>query len=166
MRYYAREYGQDEELWAVTGLIHDFDYEEHPTADEHPLAGAAILEQLGWPEEIIEAVKGHATYLNVPRTSLMAKTLFAVDELTGLVTAAALVRPSKSILDLEAKSVTKKWKDKAFARGGKRAELELGRQELGVERREGITKVIAALHKSPVISILSGRWRRSSCEPC
>ncbi len=147
MRYYAREYGQDEELWAVTGLIHDFDYEEHPTADEHPLAGAAILEQLGWPEEIIEAVKGHATYLNVPRTSLMAKTLFAVDELTGLVTAAALVRPSKSILDLEAKSVTKKWKDKAFARGVNRADIELGMQELGVERNEHITKVIAALRQ-------------------
>ncbi len=147
MRYYAREYGQDEELWAITGLIHDFDYEEHPTADEHPLAGVAILEQLEWPEEIIEAVKGHATYLNVPRTSLMAKTLFAVDELTGLVTAAALVRPTKSILDLEAKSVTKKWKDKAFARGVNRADIELGMQELGVERDQHIAKVIAALRQ-------------------
>ncbi|MGI6367269.1 MAG: HDIG domain-containing metalloprotein [Anaerolineae bacterium] len=145
MRYYAGVFGEDQELWAVTGLIHDVDYEEHPTAEEHPLAGVALLQELGWPEEIVDAVKGHALYLNVPRETLMAKTLFAVDELTGLVTAAALVRPSKSILDLEAKSVTKKWKDKAFARGVNREDIELGMAELGVERAEHITRVIAAL---------------------
>ena len=156
MRYYARFFGEDEELWAVTGLIHDFDYEEHPTADEHPLAGVAMLEELDWPVEIIEAVKGHATYLNVPRATLMAKTLFAVDELTGLVSAAALVRPSKSVLDLEVSSVTKKWKDKAFARGVNRADIELGMQELGVERAEHITRVIAALREAATELDLAG----------
>jgi len=156
MRYHARLYGEDEELWAVTGLIHDFDYEEHPTAEEHPLAGVGILEELGWPEEIIEAVKGHATYLDVPRTTLMAKTLFAVDELTGLISAAALVRPSKSVLDLEPGSVTKKWKDRAFARGVNRADIELGMQELGVERSLHIANVIAAMREVAAELDLSG----------
>jgi len=145
MRTYARKFGEDEELWGITGLIHDFDYEEHPTAEEHPMAGVRILESLGWPEEIIEAVKGHATYLGVPRTSLMAKTLFAVDELTGLIIACALVRPSKSVMDLKPRSVVKKWKDKAFARGVNRGDIELGMQELGVERSEHIATVIEAL---------------------
>jgi putative nucleotidyltransferase with HDIG domain len=147
MRFHAALFGEDQDLWGITGLIHDFDYEEHPTADEHPLAGVAILEERGWPTEVIEAVKGHATYLDVPRATLMAKTLFAVDELTGLVSAAALVRPSKSVLDLEASSVTKKWKDKAFARGVNRADIELGMQELGVERAEHIAHVIAAMRE-------------------
>jgi putative nucleotidyltransferase with HDIG domain len=147
MRYHAALFGEDQELWGATGLIHDFDYEEHPTADEHPLAGVAILEERGWPTEVIEAVMGHATYLNVPRVTLMSKTLFAVDELTGLVSAAALVRPSKSVLDLETSSVTKKWKDKAFARGVNRADIELGMQELGVERAEHIARVVAAMRQ-------------------
>jgi putative nucleotidyltransferase with HDIG domain len=145
MRAYARHYGEDEELWAATGLIHDFDYEQHPTADEHPLAGVAILEERGWPEEVIEAIKGHATYLNVPRNTLMAKTLFAVDELTGLVTACVLVRPDRSIASLEVKSVRKKWKDKAFARGVNREDIELGVAELGVELSAHIGVVIEAL---------------------
>ncbi len=147
MRYYARHYGEDEELWGVTGLIHDLDYEKHPTADEHPMAGVAILEEADWPTEIIEAVKGHATYLNVPRETMMAKTLFAVDELTGLIIACALVRPSKSVNDLKASSVRKKWKDKAFARGVNREDIELGMQELGVDRNTHITHVIAALRE-------------------
>ena len=145
MRAYAIKYGEDEELWGITGLIHDFDYEEHPTAEEHPLAGVAILEELGWPEEIIEAIKGHATYLNVPRESMMAKTLFAVDELTGLISAATLVRPGKDIGTLKVKSVVKKWKDKAFARGVNRQDIELGMAELGVERNEHIGLVIEAM---------------------
>ena len=145
MRAYARQYGEDEELWAATGLIHDFDYEQHPTADEHPLAGVAILEERGWPEEVIEAIKGHATYLNVPRSTLMAKTLFAVDELTGLVTACVLVRPDRSIASLEVKSVRKKWKDKAFARGVNREDIELGVAELGVELSAHVGVVIEAL---------------------
>jgi len=152
MRAYARHFGEDEELWAVTGLIHDFDYEQHPTADEHPLAGCAILAAAGWPEEIITAVKGHAVYLDVPRDTLMAKTLFAVDELTGLVTACALVRPSKSIFDLTPKSVKGKWKDKAFARGVNRDDIELGMEELGVDRTEHIAFVIEAL--KPIASEL------------
>ena len=142
---YAAKYGQDPELWGITGLIHDFDYEEHPTAEEHPLAGVAILEELDWPEEIIEAVKGHATYLDVPRASLMSRALFAVDELTGLVIACALVRPSKSVMDLKVKSVRKKWRDKAFARGVNRGDIELGMSELGVDRNEHIALVIEAL---------------------
>ncbi len=145
MRAYARHYGEDEDLWGVTGLIHDFDYEEHPTADEHPMAGVAIMEEQGWPSEIIEAVKGHATYLNVPRTSLMAKSLFAVDELTGLISACTLVRPGKDIATLKVKSVKKKWKDKSFARGVNRADIELGSQELGVDLSEHIGFVIEAL---------------------
>ncbi|MHB0858644.1 MAG: HDIG domain-containing metalloprotein [Anaerolineae bacterium] len=145
MRAYALKYGEDEELWAVTGLVHDVDYEKHPTLDEHPLAGVAILEGLGWPDEIIEAIKGHATYLNVPRRTMMAKTLFAVDELTGFVVACALVRPDKSIAGLESKSVRKKWKDKAFARAVNREDMELGATELAVPLEEHIAFVIEAL---------------------
>jgi putative nucleotidyltransferase with HDIG domain len=161
MRAYARQFGEDEELWGVTGLIHDFDYEQHPTAEEHPLAGCAILEEQGWPEEVIAAIKGHATYLNVPRESLMAKTLFAVDELTGLVTACALVRPSKSLDDLKAKSVKGKWNDKAFARGVNREDIELGMQELGVDRTEHITAVIEALKTIAAELELDGRLASS-----
>jgi len=145
MRAYARHYGEDEDVWGITGLIHDFDYEQHPTADEHPMAGVAILTERGWPEEILEAVKGHATYLNVPRTSLMAKTLFAVDELTGFLVACTLVRPDKNIASLKVKSVRKKWKDKAFARGVNRSDIELGAQELGVDLSDHIGFVIEAL---------------------
>lgn len=162
MRAYARHFGEDEELWAVTGLIHDFDYEQHPTAEEHPLAGCEILATAGWPEEIITAVKGHATYLNVPRESLMAKTLFAVDELTGLVIACALVRPSKSLADLKAKSVTKKWNDKGFARGVNRDDIELGMAELGVDRPQHVAFVIEALKPISAELELDGRLAGAS----
>jgi len=145
MRAYAKKYEQDEELWAVTGLIHDFDYEEHPTADEHPWSGAKMLEDLGWPADVVKAVLAHGTYTNTPRDTLMAKALFAVDELTGLITACALVRPSKSIMDLKPKSVRKKWKDKGFARGVSREDIELGMSELGVESNAHIAFVIEAL---------------------
>lgn len=145
MRAYARRFGEDEELWAATGLIHDFDYEQHPTLDEHPAVGAAILREIGWPEEIVEAVEGHAPFLGVPRTSNMAKTLFAVDELTGLITAVALVRPSKSILDVKLKSVKKKWKDAAFARGVNREDIEQGAAELVVDLNEHIALVLSAM---------------------
>ncbi|MHB1293819.1 MAG: HDIG domain-containing metalloprotein [Anaerolineae bacterium] len=145
MRAYARRFDGEEELWAVTGLVHDVDYEKHPTLDEHPLAGVAMLQELGWPEEILEAIKGHATYLNVPRRTMMAKALFAVDELTGFVAACALVRPDKSIAGLEAKSVKKKWKDKAFARAVNREDMELGATELGLTLEEHIAFVIEAL---------------------
>lgn len=145
MRAYARHYGEDEELWGVTGLIHDFDYEQHPTLDEHPMAGVTILQQRGWPEEIVRAVAGHGTHLGIPRDTLMAKALFAVDELTGLIAACVLVRPDKSIHNLKASSVRKKWKDRAFARGVDRADIEQGAAELGVDLGEHITLVIEAL---------------------
>jgi len=145
MRAYARKFGEPEELWAITGLIHDFDYEQHPTAEEHPAFGVAVLRQLGWPEEIAVAVEGHAPYLGVPRSSMMARALFAVDELTGLIVAVALVRPSKSILDVKVKSVKKKWKDSAFARGVTRSDIELGAEELGVELGEHIALVLEAM---------------------
>jgi len=145
MRAYAAHYGEDTELWGVTGLIHDFDYEEHPTLDEHPMVGAGILKDLGWPEEVVRAVLSHGLETGVPRDTLMSKALFAVDELTGLVAACALVRPDKSILSLAPRSVRKKWKDKAFARGVNRADIELGATELGVDLNEHIAFVIDAL---------------------
>ena len=148
MRAYARHYGEDEELWAVTGLIHDFDYEQHPTAEEHPLAGVAILEGLGWPSDVIEAIKGHATYLDVPRRTKLAQTLFAVDELTGLIVACTLVRPDKSIHRLEVSSVRKKWNNQGFARGVNRQDIELGAAELGVDLNEHIGLVIVAMQSA------------------
>ena len=145
MRAYAVKLGGDVELWGVTGLIHDVDYEQHPTADEHPLAGAKMLEELGWPEEIIVAIKGHATYLGVPRDTPMSRALFAVDELTGFIAACALVRPDKSIHSLKARSVRKKWKDKAFARAVSREDIEQGAAELGAELEDHIGFVIEAM---------------------
>lgn len=151
MRAYAREYGEDEELWGLAGLLHDFDYEKHPNPraeedpNEHPLFGTQILEAEGYPESVIYAIKTHAEYLNLPRESRMDKTLFAVDELSGLVTAAALVRPDKSIHNLEAKSVRKKMKDKAFARGVNRDDVVNGAAELGVDLDTHIDFVIRAM---------------------
>ena len=145
MRAYAKRFDADEEFWAVTGLIHDFDYEQHPTPQEHPITGVRILQSLGWPAEIVNAVAAHGWNLDAPRDTLMAKCLFAVDELTGFVAACALVRPSKSILDLTAPSVRKKWKDKAFARNVSREDMEQGAAELGIALDEHIAFVIAAL---------------------
>jgi putative nucleotidyltransferase with HDIG domain len=153
MRAYARAYGEDEEMWGMAGLLHDFDYEQHPnpnaTADpnEHPLFGAQILENQGYPEAVIYAIKTHADYLNLPRENRMDKTLFAVDELTGLITAAALVRPDKSLHNLEARSVRKKMKDKAFARGVNRDDVINGAQDLGVDLDEHIAFVIEAMRQ-------------------
>ncbi|HEY5119196.1 MAG TPA: HDIG domain-containing metalloprotein [Anaerolineales bacterium] len=145
MRFYARKYGEDEELWGVVGLLHDFDWEIHPDLERHPQAGAAILRQRGVPEDIIRAVLSHADHTGVPRESRMEKALFACDELTGLITAVALVRPSRSLADLTASSVKKKWKDKAFAAGAKREEIERGAQELGVDLWEHVDNVILAM---------------------
>jgi len=145
MRAYARKFGEDEELWGVVGLIHDLDYEEHPVLGEHPFFGAKMLEELGWPPEIVKAVLSHATYGGVERETPMEKALFAVDELTGLVAAVALVRPSKNIADVEVKSVRNKWKDKAFARAVNRQEIEEGAAELGVELNDHIATVIESL---------------------
>ena len=137
MRAYAGHFGEDTERWGLTGLMHDFDYERWPNAahsatDEHPAAGVRLLRERGYPEDVLEAILGHASYSGVPRVSRMAKTLFAVDELTGLITATALVRPSKSVHEVDARSVRKKMKDKAFARGVNRDDVVSGAADLGV----------------------------------
>jgi len=147
MRAYAVRFGEDEELWAVTGLIHDFDYERFPnnsqSADvEHPSEGVRHLRSLGWPEAVCEAVLGHADYTGVPRTSLMAKALFACDELTGLITASALVKPSRAVADVDVPGVRKKMKDKAFARTVSREDLRRGADELNLPLEEHIGNVI------------------------
>jgi putative nucleotidyltransferase with HDIG domain len=161
MRAYALKTGEDPELWGSAGLIHDFDYERYPNAtrsptEEHPSWGVRFLRERGWPEDVLQAILGHAIYTGVARETPMAKTLFAVDELTGLVTATALVRPSKSIHEVDAKSVRKKMKDKAFARGVSREDVLLGAQELGVELDDHIQFVIAALQSSADVLGLSG----------
>jgi putative nucleotidyltransferase with HDIG domain len=145
MRFYARKFGEDEEKWAVTGLLHDFDWEIHPTMEEHPLAGEPILREHGVSEEIIRAVLSHADHTGIPRETLMEKALFACDEVTGLITAVALVRPSKALYDLKVKSVKKKWKDKSFAAGANRQEMEQGAEELGIELWEHVGNVIQAM---------------------
>ena len=145
MRFYARRLDQAEETWAITGLLHDFDWEIHPTAEEHPLQGAPILRDRGVPEEIVQAILCHGDHLNLPRESLLAKGLYACDEITGLITAVALVRPSRSLFDLEASSVKKKWKDKAFAAGANRDEMVRGAEEFGVPLWEHCDNVIAAM---------------------
>ena len=150
MRAYARHFGADEEAWGLAGLLHDFDYERfpndaHSATEEHPSHGVRHLRALGVSDEICDAIMGHADYTHTPRVSQMAKALFAVDELVGLVTAATYVRPSKSILDLEASSVKKKMKDKGFARGVSREDITLGCAELGVELEPHIAFVIEAM---------------------
>jgi putative nucleotidyltransferase with HDIG domain len=150
MRAYAVKFGEDPERWGLAGLVHDFDYERfpnesHSSTEEHPAEGVRILRGRGFPEDILTAILGHASYSGVPRESKMAKTLFAVDELTGLITATALVRPSKSVMEVEAKSVRKKMKDKAFARGVSRDDVINGAADLGVDLDEHIAFVISAM---------------------
>lgn len=150
MRAYAEKFGEDPDRWGITGLIHDFDYERFPNnahspTEEHPAEGVRILRGRGFPEDILEAILGHANYSGVRRESKMAKTLYAVDELTGLITATALVRPSKSVMEVEARSVRKKMKDKAFARGVNRDDVIEGAADLGVDLDEHIDFVIRAM---------------------
>ena len=147
MRAYAGKFGEDPEKWGIVGLIHDFDYEQHPTAEEHPQVGARILEERGWPSDIIYAIQSHAQYLYVPRLRPLEKTLFAVDELCGFITAATLVRPGKKVGELPVSSVKKKLKDKAFARSVNREEIYEGAAALGVDLDEHIAFVIAAMAK-------------------
>lgn len=142
---YARKYGEDELTWRVAGLLHDVDYEEHPTVEEHGKVGADWLKADDYPEHIVHAVIAHNDYHGVPRDDLMSRAVFACDELTGLVMATALVRPNKSIHGLEASSVRKKMKDKAFARGVNRDDIVKGAEELGVDLNEHIAFVIAAM---------------------
>mgnify|MGYP001767699972 CR=1 FL=1 len=145
MRFYARRLGDPEETWGITGLLHDFDWQIHPTAEEHPANGAPILRQKGIPEEIIHAILSHGDHLGIPRVTPLEKGLYACDEITGLITAVALVRPSRSLYDLEASSVKKKWKDKAFAAGANRDEIARGAEEFGVPLWEHCDNVIAAM---------------------
>jgi putative nucleotidyltransferase with HDIG domain len=144
MGWYAREFGEDEQLWRATALLHDFDYEIHPTLDEHPQDGAPILREEGWPEEVVEAVLSHAEHLEMPRDTPLKRTLFACDELSGFVHACGLVRPT-GLDGLEPKSVRKKLKQPSFAAGVHRDEVYAGADLLGIELDEHIRNVIAAL---------------------
>jgi putative nucleotidyltransferase with HDIG domain len=145
MRFYARKQGEDEELWGLTGLLHDFDWEIHPTLEEHPQAGAPILRERGVPEVIVRAILSHADHTGIPRETPMEKALYACDEITGLVTAVAYVRPSRSLYDLTSASVKKKWKDKGFAAGANRDEISRATEEFGMEIWEHTDNVILAL---------------------
>jgi putative nucleotidyltransferase with HDIG domain len=143
VRGYAQRFNEDEEAWGITALLHDFDYERWPTLGDHPNKGAEILREKGYPDWMIRAILSHAQEITgVTRDSLLEKTLFACDELSGFITAASLVRPSKSVMDLEAKSVMKRMKDKAFARGVKREDLHAGAALLGLPLEEHIANVI------------------------
>ena len=145
MRYYAESYDADVEIWGMTGLLHDFDWEIHPTLEEHPQAGAPILRERGVPEPVVRAILSHADHTGVPRETEMEKALYACDEITRLITAIALVRPSRSLHDLKTKSVKKKWKDRSFAAGANREEIATAAEEFGVELWEHVGNVIEAM---------------------
>jgi len=145
LRAYARRFGEDEELWGITGLLHDLDYEAHPNAQEHPFVGAKLLVEEGYPQIVVDAVLGHAPYTGVARETRLAKALFAVDELTGFIVAVALVRPSRSIHDVRVKSVTKKFKDRSFAAPVNREDIQQGAADLGLEVAEHVGVVLEAM---------------------
>lgn len=145
MRAYARKFGEDEERWATIGLLHDFDWEIHPTAAEHPELGCRMLEERGWPTDVVRAIRGHATYLNVPRDTLMARALFACDELAGFISAVTYVRPNKKVSEVAVESVKKKFKDKRFAANVNREEIYQGAEELGVPLDEHIGFMLGAM---------------------
>jgi predicted hydrolase (HD superfamily) len=147
VRGYARKFGANEDEWGIVGLLHDFDYERYPTLDNHPFRGCEELQRRGYPEWVTRAILSHAQYSGVPRESSLEKSLFACDEMAGFVTAASLVRPSKSVLDLEASSVIKRMKDKAFAKGVSRDDLRQGAEELGLPLDEHVTNVITFLRE-------------------
>lgn len=160
MRNYAKKFGagEDELKYGITGLLHDFDYEKYPTAEEHPFVGNKILNEHGYPEDVLRAILSHANYSGVKRESLMEKTLFACDELSGLITAATLVKPSKAIADLDASSVRRKMKDKAFARSVSREDISSGAADLGVDLDEHITFCIAAMKEIAAELGLAGKY--------
>jgi predicted hydrolase (HD superfamily) len=147
VRGYARTFKASEDEWAIVGLLHDFDYERYPTAADHPFRGCDELRRRGYPEWVMRAILSHAQYSGVPRESLLEKSLFACDEMAGFVTAASLVRPSKSVLDLEASSVIKRMKDKAFAKAVSRDDLRQGAEELGLPLDVHVTNVITFLRE-------------------
>lgn len=145
MRAYARRFGENPDLWGATGLIHDFDYEKHPTPEEHPRFGCAILKERGYPGPVIEAIMGHAVYTGTPRQTPLAKALFASDELCGMITATALVQPGKTLAEVTPDSVLRKMKSKSFARSVNRDEIEQGARALGVPLEEHVAFVLSAL---------------------
>ncbi len=145
LRYYAARLNQDVDLWGLTGLLHDYDWEVHPTLDQHPVAGIPFLRERGAPEEAIHAILAHGVETGVPRETQLDKALYACDEITGLITAVALVRPSKSLYDLTASSVKKKWKDRAFAAGANREEIASAAADFGVDLWEHTDHVILAM---------------------
>ena len=147
MRFYAEKFGEDPVTWGLVGLLHDFDWEIHPTLDQHPQDGAPMLRERGVPEEVIQDILSHADHLNMPRDTIRRKAIAACDEITGLITAVALVRPSRSLYDLEPSSVKKKWKDKAFAAGTSRSEMEHAAQDFGVDLWEHVGNVIQAMRR-------------------
>lgn len=147
MRAYAGKYGEDVELWGLTGLLHDFDYERYPELADHTVIGAKILTEHGYPEELIYAIRAHNTEVGPPRTTLLAKALYACDEISGFVMAVAMVRPTRNLADVEVKSVKKKLKDKAFAKGVHREEVYQGAEELGVPLDEHIAFILQALQQ-------------------
>lgn len=147
MRFYAEKFNEDVEAWGLLGLIHDFDWEIHPTLEQHPMAGAPILRERGAPEDIVQDILSHAERTGVPRDTPRRKALYACDEITGFVTAVALVRPSRSLLDLEVSSIKKKWKDKAFAAGAERDNIEKATADFGIEIWEHVANVITAMRR-------------------
>ena len=156
MRAYAEKFGEDPELWSVVGVLHDFDYEMYPQFPDHPTRGSEILKGLGYPEEIIYAISSHVDAMKLPRQSTLCRTLFACDELAGFLVAAALVRPGKSIVGMETRSVRKKLKDKAFARSVNREDIYHGAEQLGVDLDEHITFCIQALQQKATSLGLDG----------
>ncbi len=156
MRAYAPKYDGDPEAWGIVGLLHDYDYERYPEVGEHAIRGSAILKERGWPQEVWYAVLSHADYANAPRTTPMQKVLYAVDELVGFVAAVALVRPSKSVHEVDVAAVRKKFKDKAFARGVHREQIFAGAEQLGVELEGHIQQVIDAMKVSAAALGLAG----------
>lgn len=146
MHFYANHFNEDEELWRMTGLLHDMDYEKHPSLEEHPFVGVEVLRELGYPEVMLEAILGHATYSGVARTTSLAKALFAVDELAGFITAVAYVRPD-GLTGMKPKSVKKKLKDKRFAAAVSREDIQVGIEELGLELDTHIANVIAGMQQ-------------------
>jgi putative nucleotidyltransferase with HDIG domain len=157
MRAYARKYGEDSEVWGIVGLLHDFDYEMYPTMPDHPNKGAEILRQRGYPEEIIYAISSHVDTLNLPRHNPLCRAIYACDELAGFLVASALVRPGKSIIGMEAKSVVKKLKDKAFARSVSREDIYKSATELGVDLNEHINFCIRAIEEHAGVLGLDGK---------
>jgi putative nucleotidyltransferase with HDIG domain len=162
VRGYARSFGEDEEAWGVVALLHDFDYERWPSLEDHPFRGSEILREKGYPEWVVLAILSHADYSGVPREGRLEKTLFACDEMAGFITAASLVRPSKSVLDLEPSSVVKRMKDKAFARGVKREDLRAGAELLGLPLEEHIANVIAFMRPQAEALGLKGSSPRTT----